>query len=192
MWLDFQDLQTKCSISGCYQFLVKVNHLIMVFLHQFWGSMRILLDVWHLESLYSDLTVSTNRYETLSLEEVTSLLYCAVFSCFSPVRLLSDCSLPGSSVHGILQARILEWVAMPSSRGSSQPRNWTHISCVSCIADRFFTYWVTWEVPQVCYPWFNLFLCFSLSVLRKLMQGQLQVLVSTLIHKGMDMRNNEF
>ena len=34
-----------------------------------------------------------------------------------------DCSLPGSSVHGILQARILEWVAMPSSKGSSQPRD---------------------------------------------------------------------
>ena len=34
-----------------------------------------------------------------------------------------DCKLPGSSVHGILQARILEWIAMPSSRGSSQPRN---------------------------------------------------------------------
>ena len=34
-----------------------------------------------------------------------------------------DCSLPGSSVHGMLQARILEWVAMPSSRGSSRPRD---------------------------------------------------------------------
>ena len=34
-----------------------------------------------------------------------------------------DCSPPGSSVHGIFQARILEWVAMPSSRGSSQPRD---------------------------------------------------------------------
>ena len=38
-----------------------------------------------------------------------------------------------SSVYGILQARILEWVAMPSSRGSSHPRDWTHISYVSCI-----------------------------------------------------------
>ena len=38
------------------------------------------------------------------------------------------CSLPGSSVCGILQARILEWVAMPSSRDSSQPRDWTHIA----------------------------------------------------------------
>ena len=41
-----------------------------------------------------------------------------------------DCSPPGSSVHGILQAKILEWVAMPFSRGSSRPRDWTHISCI--------------------------------------------------------------
>ena len=41
-----------------------------------------------------------------------------------------DCSLPGSSIHRILQARTLEWVAMPSSRGSSLPRDWTRISCV--------------------------------------------------------------
>ena len=47
-----------------------------------------------------------------------------------------DCTPPGSSVHGILQARIPEWVAMPSSRGSSPPRNQTHNSC---IAGRFFT-----------------------------------------------------
>ena len=44
-----------------------------------------------------------------------------------------DCSPPGSSVHGISQARILEWVAMPSSRGSSRPRELTCISCISCI-----------------------------------------------------------
>ena len=47
-----------------------------------------------------------------------------------------DCSLPGSCVHGILQARILEWVAISFSRGSSQPRYQTQ---VSCIAGRFFT-----------------------------------------------------
>ena len=50
-----------------------------------------------------------------------------------------DCDPPGSSVHGILQVRVLAWVAMPSSRGSSQPRDQTHISCISCIAGRFFT-----------------------------------------------------
>ena len=50
-----------------------------------------------------------------------------------------DCSLPGSSVHGILQARTLEWVAMPSSRGSSRPRDQIHVSCSSYVADGPFT-----------------------------------------------------
>ena len=51
-----------------------------------------------------------------------------------------DCNLPGSSVHGIFQARILEWVAISFSRGSSWPRNQTQ---VSCIAVRLFTDWAT-------------------------------------------------
>ena len=42
-----------------------------------------------------------------------------------------DCSPTGSSIHRISQARILEWVAMPSSRGSSRPRDGTHVSCKS-------------------------------------------------------------
>ena len=48
-------------------------------------------------------------------------------------------SLPCSSIHGILKARILEWDTTPSSRESSQPRDWTHMSCSSCSAGRFFT-----------------------------------------------------
>ena len=62
-----------------------------------------------------------------------------------------DCSPPGSSVPGILQTRILEWVAMPSSRGSSQPRNRTCVSCVSCIAGRFFTCWAIGESDYMAY-----------------------------------------
>ena len=42
-----------------------------------------------------------------------------------------DCSLPGASVHGTLQTRILEWVAIPFSRGSSQPKDQTHVSCIA-------------------------------------------------------------
>ena len=50
-----------------------------------------------------------------------------------------DCTLWGSSVHGIPQARILKWIAMTSSRGSSQPRGWTKISLMSsALAGRFF------------------------------------------------------
>ena len=56
-----------------------------------------------------------------------------------------DCSLPGSSVHGILQARILEWVAISFSRGSSWPRDRTQ---VSCIAVRRFNLWATREAQK--------------------------------------------
>ena len=60
-------------------------------------------------------------------------------SCPTPCNPI-DCSPPGSSVHGILQARILEWVVIPFSRGSFQSRDWTW---VSPIAGGFFTIWTT-------------------------------------------------
>ena len=58
-----------------------------------------------------------------------------MLSRFSCVQLCDpmDCSLPDSSVHGILRARILEWVAISSSMGSSRPRDRTRVSCTSCI-----------------------------------------------------------
>ena len=59
-----------------------------------------------------------------------------------------DGSLPGSAVHGVFQARILEWAAISFSRGSSQPRDRT---CVSCIADRHFTVWATRETLERAY-----------------------------------------
>ena len=58
---------------------------------------------------------------------------------------LMDCSPLGSSIHGILQARMLEWVATLFSRGSSRPRDQTQ---VSCIAGRFFTIWATGDTYQ--------------------------------------------
>ena len=69
-----------------------------------------------------------------------------MLSCFSRVRLCNskDSSLPGSSVHGLLQAKILESIAVPFSRGFSQPRDWTQVPRIAC---RFFTSWVTRETP---------------------------------------------
>ena len=57
-----------------------------------------------------------------------------------------DCSLPGSSIHGIFQASVLEWVAISFSRRSSRPRDRTQ---VSCIAGRCFTVWATREALHV-------------------------------------------
>ena len=62
-------------------------------------------------------------------------------SLFDPI----DCSLSGSSVHGIFQARILEWVAISSSRGSSPPRDRIRISCISCTGRQVLCHWATWE-----------------------------------------------
>ena len=62
-------------------------------------------------------------------------MHACVLSHFSCIWLCDtmECSPPGSSVHGFLLARKLVWVAMPSTRGSSQPRDWTCVSCVSYI-----------------------------------------------------------
>ena len=81
-------------------------------------------------------------YFVIRVGLVLSCCYCCLVtkSCLTLCDLM-DCSLPGSSVRGISQARILEWVAISSSRGSSQPRDWIH---VYCLAGGFFT---TWEVP---------------------------------------------
>ena len=56
-----------------------------------------------------------------------------------------DCSLPGSSVHGIFQARILEWVAISFSRGSSWPRDQTRVSCISCTGTWMLYCWAARE-----------------------------------------------
>ena len=58
---------------------------------------------------------------------------------------LTLCDPIDDTVHGLLQARILEWVAFPFSRGSSQPRDQTQ---VSCFAGRFFTNWATREAQE--------------------------------------------
>ena len=69
-----------------------------------------------------------------------------------------DCSLPGSSVYGILQTRISEWVTMPFSRGSSHPRDKIQVSCIAC---RLFTIratrvaQVTWSCLTIYNPMLN-------------------------------------
>ena len=83
----------------------------------------------------------------------------------------------GFSVRGILQARILEWVAISSSRGSSQPRDSTHNSCVSCIGKWFFTTEppgkpIKLFYPQQCYKIYIIII--SISLMRKLGHREVQ------------------
>ena len=104
------------------------------------------------------------------LTVVTPLGYCCCSSvaqsCPTPCD-TRDCSPPGSSVHAILQARILEWVAIPSSRGPSQPRDWARVSCVG---RQILYHWAPWEVllfwdtcyipKAICLP---IYICWKLQ-----------------------------
>ena len=96
-----------------------------------------------------------HKYSNFMTSSSTPVIFCSFFLIFTIVILCSVAqlcpnlcdplkySLPDSSVHGIILASILEWVAISSSRGSSQPRDQTHISCISCIAGRVFTHSLT-------------------------------------------------
>ena len=76
---------------------------------------------------------------------------CLVAQLCLTLRDPMEWSPPGSPVHGILQARILEWITMPSSRESSQPRDGTHVSCISSIGRQVFSHSATWEAPKPFY-----------------------------------------
>ena len=91
--------------------------------------------IWTLQNLEYIIYLSHISKEKKVLVTQSCLTLC------SPM----DCSLPGSSVHGILQARVLEWVASPFSRGPSRPKDRT---CISCIG-RFFTIWATREALHI-------------------------------------------
>ena len=136
--LDLRHYRSRAVMARVCQVCCKHS---AVFQHQGWyrdlGEQRLEAPVWFEKLL-------------CLLHFNIEYLFAQLLSC---VRLYDpmDCSLPGSSVHGILQARILEWVAVSSSRGSSQPRI-EPVSPVSlALAGRFFTTSATFsiEYPQI-------------------------------------------
>ena len=74
----------------------------------------------------------------------------------------TDCRLPDFSVHGIFQGRILEWGAIPYSRGSSQPKDWTHVPCISFTGRWILYHCTTWEAAYVSDVTWHLFFSFWL------------------------------
>ena len=91
---------------------------------------------WHRELVWEAHSISEEKKQH-------KVIYVSMFGRFKNwIKYLIDCN---SSVHGILQASILEWVAISFFRGSSWPNDWTG---VSCIAGRFFTIWATKEAQE--------------------------------------------
>ena len=79
------------------------------------------------------------------------LKLCVCVQLLSHVQLFCDpmdCSLQGSSDHGISQARILVWVAISYSRSSFRPRDWTCVSCISCIGRKVLYHCTTWKTQN--------------------------------------------
>ena len=96
---------------------------------------------WNLESKSNSYCSIDKAVGCVCVCVCVVLLFLCVCICLAAQSCLTlcdpmDCSPPCSSVHGILQARILEWIAMPFSRGSFWPKDWTQVFCV---AGRFIT-----------------------------------------------------
>ena len=105
-------------------------------------------------SLTKVITLFQEEYRAFSLSYSLSLLtflppaVCLVTQLCPTLCDPLDCSPPASSAHGVFQAKILEWVSISSSRKSSWPRDWTHVSSVPSIAGGFFSHQVTFSIHQ--------------------------------------------
>ena len=95
--------------------------------------------------IFNKYFLSNNYVPIMCCSGHSGAVLCLVAQLYLTLCNPMDSSPPGSSVHGILQAKMLEWVAIPSSRGSSQPRDQTQ---VSRIAGGFFTIWATREAHE--------------------------------------------
>lgn len=100
-----------------------------------------------------------NRYERV---EPDWLVICLSPVCTSVLSCLvmsdsvwpQDGSSPGSSVYGVFQAGILDWVSIPFFWASSQPRDSTHVPCVSCLGNQILCHFTTWEAQLSSHYWF--------------------------------------
>ena len=114
------------------------EHGIMVW----WVSWLILRVIWY---IYLRLNLWWIKRGFSFSWAIYSIVHALSFQSCLTLCDLMDCSPPGSSVLGIFPARILEWVAISISRGSSRLRDWTCVSYVSWIVAGFFTTNITWE-----------------------------------------------
>ena len=113
---------------------------VLIFQSHSWFFWQPTFNLHHLTSINSDVCVCVCVCVCTHAHASAELLNCVQFFGTSwTVAHEAPLSM------GILQARTLEWVAMSSSRQSSWPRNWTHISCISCISRQILSHCATWE-----------------------------------------------
>ena len=105
---------------------------------------HVVLKAWFCDPMLALRLCTAKKFKNLFSSDwglMVDVRVCLISQSYLTLCNFKDLSLSGSSVLGILQARILEQVAISFSRVSFQLGDWTHISCVSCIAGIFFTHW---------------------------------------------------
>ena len=181
------DLSQESNVSA-FEYAIKVGHNF--------PSKECLSTSW-LQSPSAAIKITLNNnqnYTNLFLSpllvkpcSLTAFKTCLLFNCCLTLCDPVDCSLPGSSIHGISQARILEQVAISFSRGSSWSRDWT---CICCSGRQILCCWATQERfqagapvkipnPNPSLPTVKFFFCFS-SLIRNL----ISLLVSQMPNKN--------
>ena len=94
---------------------------------------------------------NSGHFKLITVLYVNCELLCSITKLCPTLCDHIDCSPPVSSVHGIFQARILEWVTISYSRGSSRPRDGTCVSCISCIGRWILHHCASWGVSHINY-----------------------------------------
>ena len=147
VWLSLYDILKKATLQEC-----KVDR----FLLENGGDRGVSAKEEH-EEFGRDVIklcyvlIMTAGIHTFMCDEILSTMHvCLVTQLYTPLWDPMDCSPPGSSVHGILQARIPAWVAISSSRGFFPSRDWTWMSCIAgpCIGRHIPYHWVPWMPSQ--------------------------------------------
>ena len=132
----FKSLQPTWSLYLCQVFLLVVKREstlppILIIKHHLWNSFSFSLLIYNTASVMHLLNHAKAAPFTAFLVCFTVYCCCCLVAKLCPTLWdPMDCSPPGSSVHGISQARILECIAISFSRGSSQPSDQTHVSCI--------------------------------------------------------------
>ena len=143
-WRDYLNLYTRPRGLGLPQFFRL--HLKSRMCPISGKPIRVIVTLNLGENSHHKLFAHTHAY--IQIHRLNALGVCVCQSC-PPLCDPMDCRLPGSSVHGISQARILKWIAVSFSRGSFPPRDGSCVSCISALAGRVFTSGVTWEATTI-------------------------------------------
>ena len=133
-WFSCEAISDSCNPMNCSPPGSSVHGIFQVRILEWVATSFSKRRIQFLNSRYLEFLTSS----VIILGYFVMLCVCLVAQSYQTLCNPMDCSPPGSSVPGILQARILEWVAMPFSRGSCQPRNQTQVSCICDVRRGFF------------------------------------------------------